>query len=103
MSANIYRRTRRNWPGTYYQRLTDKQTLRVVARWRQRERKGSLLGCEYSQLMQHLANPDWPFWRVVIRIRNADGLREVATVEVLPPSLTFRQVKRKPQPIKGQL
>jgi hypothetical protein len=50
--------------------------------------------------MAYRDHPEWLFWKYCVRIRNADGLREVACVVVLPPSTRFRPVKKKPAPVK---
>ncbi|QDP63930.1 MAG: hypothetical protein Unbinned3992contig1000_44 [Prokaryotic dsDNA virus sp.] len=96
----IYRRTRGSSAGEYYQRLSDKQAARAVRRWKARYVSGAITGQEMCQLMAHRDNPDWLFWRRVLRIRNQDGVREVKCIVVLAPGIRFRLVKRKPSPLK---
>ena len=96
----IYRTTRNPWPGTYYKRMNDRQVRATLKRWRRRYLSGKLCGQEVCQLMAHRDHPEWHFWRRFVRIRNDDGLREVVSVVVLPPSTRFRPVKNKPAPVK---
>jgi len=96
----LYRSTRNPGAGTYYRRLTEKQVRAALGRWRRRYLSGKLSGQEMCQLMAYQEHPEWCFWRRYVRIRNENGLREVACVVVLPPSSRFRPVKNKPAPVK---
>lgn len=95
----IYRKTRRNWPGTYYKALTEKQSKSVIRRWRTRMKDGSIQGCEVYSLMLHGENPTWPLWRCVTRIRKDGETVEVSSVSPMPPDTPMRLVKAKPKPI----
>tara|TARA_R100000654_G_scaffold17903_1_gene37319 strand:+ start:4770 stop:5063 length:294 start_codon:yes stop_codon:yes gene_type:complete len=95
----IYRKTRRNWPGTYYKPLTEKQAKATIRRWRKRMKQGSIQGCEVFSLMLHDQNSDWTLWRCITRIRRDSQTIEVSSISPMPPDTKMRRVKSKPSPV----
>ncbi len=94
----IYRRTRNNQPGVYYRKLTPKQQLRVINKWKTKLKAGVIKCVDDFKLGCLKDYPDWEVWREIRRVR-VDGQTKESTDYTLCFGKHFRVVKAKPGPV----